>query len=667
MAAISALVATDASSHKRHMEDSGTPTTPRAIQFSPSSVKDQIALPEQLDQESHDARPILQQTESNTSSKQAQSVDGDAMDVDDNDDNDSGDSGEGEVGGEDANGRKKKGQRFFCTGYPPCNLSFTRSEHLARHIRKHTGERPFQCHCNRRFSRLDNLRQHAQTVHVNEDIPTDSLAATGTRFQRQIRTDRIRTGGQRPRSGTMGSSGSHSRGHSRDLSISSIGSTSSNYSTVTEAKRRPPPLLMASDSSRPKLGLDPPSTPEPHHHHYAPHSPGLSTPTSATYSTTPGSPGFSSSLGSPIANGSRLSGYYDSRTTARRLSVPSQPNPFQPQYGSPYQVQYYSQGPPPSSGPSSQSSMYASPTGTAFNYAPGYQIPPGEDWRRRTWHPSTYTGANYNYGRPATSGLMYSQTPDAPHPAYAQHAIAAAAHAPRLPGIESFDHMQQRPATPPRRPQSPMRGDQITPQRQSSYPELDDNGQVAKPPSWSQQAIEEIRKVGDGPGPAVRTSDMGPPPIAATSQQQQQIAQEALQMQSSTKRAKRQGWYNGARTSPEDSSSSDGVPTPGASAVDVHPLIMPSSGFIEPQPSIVPAEPSHDVSSDPCNLATSRLTTVQPCLGPPAPISPTYVNRSARERTTSFGERSSNGGDMNRLEALVAVATSSNKATTGAR
>ncbi|KAI7108928.1 hypothetical protein KC324_g20261, partial [Hortaea werneckii] len=86
--------------------------------------------------------------------------------------------------------KKKKGQRFFCTEFPPCHLSFTRSEHLARHIRKHTGERPFQCHCSRRFSRLDNLRQHAQTVHVNEDIPGDSLAATSTRFQRQIRTDR---------------------------------------------------------------------------------------------------------------------------------------------------------------------------------------------------------------------------------------------------------------------------------------------------------------------------------------------------------------------------------------------------------------------------------------------------------------------------------------------
>jgi len=31
--------------------------------------------------------------------------------------------------------KKKKSQRFFCTDFPPCQLSFTRSEHLARHIR----------------------------------------------------------------------------------------------------------------------------------------------------------------------------------------------------------------------------------------------------------------------------------------------------------------------------------------------------------------------------------------------------------------------------------------------------------------------------------------------------------------------------------------------------
>jgi C2H2 transcription facotor len=54
-----------------------------------------------------------------------------------------GDSDDGEDGSDDesvnADGtksnKKKKSQRFYCTDFPPCGLSFTRSEHLARHIR----------------------------------------------------------------------------------------------------------------------------------------------------------------------------------------------------------------------------------------------------------------------------------------------------------------------------------------------------------------------------------------------------------------------------------------------------------------------------------------------------------------------------------------------------
>lgn len=63
--------------------------------------------------------------------------------------------------------RKTKKRIFQCVGYDNCNMTFTRSEHLARHVRKHTGERPFQCEfCQKFFSRLDNLRQHKQTVHA---------------------------------------------------------------------------------------------------------------------------------------------------------------------------------------------------------------------------------------------------------------------------------------------------------------------------------------------------------------------------------------------------------------------------------------------------------------------------------------------------------------------
>lgn len=74
---------------------------------------------------------------------------------------------------EDANADKSEGSgnvtMFQCRGFGDCRMVFTRSEHLARHVRKHTGERPFRCHCGKAFSRLDNLRQHAQTVHA--DMP----------------------------------------------------------------------------------------------------------------------------------------------------------------------------------------------------------------------------------------------------------------------------------------------------------------------------------------------------------------------------------------------------------------------------------------------------------------------------------------------------------------
>ncbi|KAL0090629.1 C2H2-type zinc finger transcription factor [Phycomyces blakesleeanus] len=55
---------------------------------------------------------------------------------------------------------------FRCETIEGCDMVFTRSEHLARHIRKHTGDKPYSCPfptCGRNFSRYDNMMQHQQT------------------------------------------------------------------------------------------------------------------------------------------------------------------------------------------------------------------------------------------------------------------------------------------------------------------------------------------------------------------------------------------------------------------------------------------------------------------------------------------------------------------------
>jgi C2H2 transcription facotor len=645
-------------------DDSNTPTTPRArathlltsqdvgggaqdisttvTDISLSNLPGQKPLPTSpfaIPSENETKRDMLQRGGSNNSGQSARNTED--MDMDGSDDDQDGSDNDTENGEPGRSSKKKKGQKFFCTEFSPCNLSFTRSEHLARHIRKHTGERPFQCHCNRRFSRLDNLRQHAQTVHVNEDIPAESLAATGTRYQRQMRTEKMRPAGSRARSGTLGSQNSHSRGHSRNLSTSSIGSTASNYSTA-ETRRRPPPLLMATEgSARPQLTLERPCTPPSHYQGYSANSPGgMTTPASATYSANPGSPGYGF-MESPVSGTSRMAGYYGSRTPGRRLSVPSSAHTFQSPHGHTQPYNYMSPLPSSSSNYSNNTSTFASPTSSQFSYSrmePG--ISPAEaELRRRTWHPSSYAAAGFNYSRPATSGLSFSQTPDTMQPALTPHATGAAAQAPRLPGIESFDQVRHRPSTPPRRQPSPMQID--TPTQAPSFvnqttfyrppPPVSDHrrghfswdgshqGPFARPDlqtnlsrdaaSWGQQTLNEINNAASRPiTQKVVATPYRPGGAVVQNEAPRQANVEPSQPQPTTpQRKKRLGWYNGppntaaprgsiARTSPEDSSSSDGVPTPGTMAAEVHPAIVHSNGYIERHHPTLPVEAHPSVS-----------------------------------------------------------------------
>lgn len=524
--------------------------------------------------------------------------------------------------------KKKKGQRFFCTDFPPCNLSFTRSEHLARHIRKHTGERPFQCHCSRRFSRLDNLRQHAQTVHVNEDIPGDSLAATGTRFQRQVRTDRVRPPG-RARAGTGGSQGGHNRGHSRNLSTSSITSTTSTYSQPQELRRRPPPLMMANDpTTRARLGLDPmgepPSTPPGQIRGIPGHSAGGSpyTPSGVFSAGAAGSPSYTSPM-------SASHGFWEGKTAARRLSVPTSSNPFLTQHGAPYPPAYAN---PPPAPYGSAAGVFASPTSSHHPASRDENTLSAAEaeMRRRTWHPSTYPVL----GRPGTSGLSQYHTPDTVQPPSANN--NASEQPPRLPGIESFDKvvLQQRPLTPPTRRESPMQIDSqhrppppsnagfgsgynysqpsVRPAPPISGPghrrghvswdmslhhnltglDIRDRRSSRDASQWSQQTIAELQNVSSRPSSSYQ------PAFGPTAERSSEEHRGHAPSLSTSSRPN--------HTSPEDSSSSEGVHTPSTASLEYHPAIVHSSGYIEPHESSLPSDHPQPVGT-PLRTRGSRL------------------------------------------------------------
>ena len=163
----------------------------------------------------------------------------------------------------------------------------------------------------------------------------------------------------------------------------------------------------------------------------------------------------------------------------------------------------------------------------------------------------------------------------------------------------------------------------------------------------------------------------GPQPIQISSHEPNRTSQDPP---ATPRRNKRQAWYNGPlthpvsqpgrmvqRTSPEDSSSSEGVPTPSNSSMtEYHPAIVHSNGYVEAHPPGAPVEehkPAHSGS----------------IMDRPHPIHNQYQQYHSHGMSASayrphgepergpvpYGQPPPGTGvsDMTRLDALVAVAT----------
>ncbi|PKX89377.1 C2H2-type zinc finger protein [Aspergillus novofumigatus IBT 16806] len=82
------------------------------------------------------------------------------------------------------------GKQFICAF---CQREFRRLEHLQRHTRRHTNEKPFSCSCGPLFSRRDLLRRHERIEHGSIENSSRQLYTQFTANSVKACTENTRT------------------------------------------------------------------------------------------------------------------------------------------------------------------------------------------------------------------------------------------------------------------------------------------------------------------------------------------------------------------------------------------------------------------------------------------------------------------------------------------